>query len=82
MTSLKTKIGALLIKKSLKETMKTFDATEYGGAPLIGLNGLVVKTHGNAKSKEIKNAIGQCITYKKGNINEKIMNAISEENMD
>ena len=38
MSSLKTKIGALLIKGALKDTMKSFDATEYGGAPLIGLN--------------------------------------------
>lgn len=82
MKSLKTKIGALLIKNSLKETMKDFDATEYGGAPLIGLNGLVVKTHGNAKSKEIRNSIAQCVTYKKGNINEKIMKAISDENLE
>ena len=42
MSSFKTKIGALLIKKSLKEELKTLDATEYGGAPLIGLN-IVVK---------------------------------------
>lgn len=82
MKSLKTKIGALLIKNSLKETMKDFDATEYGGAPLIGLNGLVVKTHGNAKAKEIRNSIVQCVTYKKGNINEKIMKAISDENLE
>ena len=35
-------------------TLKAFDATEYGGAPLLGLNGLVVKTHGNSKAKEIE----------------------------
>lgn len=82
MQSLKTKIGALLIKKSLKNTMKSFDATEYGGAPLIGLNGLVVKTHGNAKSKEIKNSILQCVKFKKNNINEKISASISTENLE
>ena len=64
MSSLKTKIGALLIKGALKDTMKSFDATEYGGAPLIGLNGLVVKTHGNAKAKEIKNSLIQCKKFK------------------
>ena len=51
MSSLKTKIGALLIKKALKTQLKSMDASEHGGAPLIGLNGLVVKTHGNAKAK-------------------------------
>ena len=79
MTNLKTKIGALLIKKNLKNTLKTMDATEYGGAPLIGLNGLVVKTHGNAKSKEIKNSILQCVKFTKMNINDKIVKSL--ENM-
>jgi len=72
MKTLKTKIGALLIKKSLKEELKSLDATEYGGAPLIGLNGLVVKTHGNATSKEIRNSVIQCVKFKRENINEKI----------
>lgn len=72
MKSLKTKIGALLIKKALKDELKSLDATEYGGAPLIGLNGLVVKTHGNATSKEIKNSLIQCVKFKRENINEKI----------
>lgn len=72
MKNLKTKIGALLIKKTLKEELKSLDATEYGGAPLIGLNGLVVKTHGNATSKEIRNSVIQCVKFKRENINEKI----------
>ncbi len=72
MKTLKTKIGAILIKKSLKEELKSLDATEYGGAPLIGLNGLVVKTHGNATSKEIRNSVIQCVKFKRENINEKI----------
>ncbi len=67
-----TKLGALLIKKSLKETLKRFDATEYGGAPLLGLNGLVVKTHGNAKRKEVSNSIIQCISFKEEKINDRI----------
>ena len=39
--------------------MKKLDASEYGGAPLLGLNGLVVKTHGSSKAKEICNSILQ-----------------------
>lgn len=70
MTSLRSKVGALLIKPALKETMKTFDATEYGGAPMLGLKGLVVKAHGSAKSNEIKNAIFQCVQFKQQKINE------------
>ena len=37
------------IKPALKKTLKSFDASEYGGAPLLGLKGLVVKTHGSCK---------------------------------
>lgn len=72
MSSLRTKIGALLIKPALKETLKGFSLEEYGGAPLLGLNGLVVKTHGSSKSIEIKNSILQCMTFKEQKINEKI----------
>lgn len=51
MTSLRSKIGALLVKPALKETLKGFDTSEYGGAPLLGLKGLVVKTHGSSTAK-------------------------------
>ena len=76
MSSLRSKIGALLVKPALKETLKTFDLEQYGGAPMLGLNGLVVKTHGSAKSVEIKNSIFQCLTFKEQEINEKIRDMI------
>lgn len=72
MTSLRSKLGAWLVKPALKSTLKSFDVQEYGGAPLLGLNGLVVKTHGSATSVEIKNTILQCLDFKKQQINEKI----------
>lgn len=78
MSSLRSKIGALLIKPALKATMKEFDATEYGGAPLLGLKGLVVKTHGSSKAKEVTNTLMQCVTFKKQGINEKIQACIQE----
>lgn len=77
MSNLRSKIGALLVKPALKKTLKTFDSSQYGGAPLLGLNGLVVKTHGSSKSNEIKNSIIQCISFKKQNINDKIKNNIT-----
>lgn len=72
METLRSKIGALLVKPALKKTLKSFDASEYGGAPLLGLNGLVVKTHGSSKAKEVTNSIIQCVTFKEQEINEKI----------
>ncbi|MBQ3517385.1 MAG: phosphate acyltransferase PlsX, partial [Lachnospiraceae bacterium] len=79
MTSLRSKIGALLVKPALKETLKSFDVSEYGGAPLLGLNGLVVKTHGSSNAKEVKNTLLQCITFKEQDINDKIKQVISNE---
>lgn len=70
--SVRSKIGALLVKPALKKTLKKFDASEHGGAPLLGLKGLVVKTHGSSDALEIKNSIIQCITFMEQRINEKI----------
>ena len=79
MVSLRSKIGALLVKPALKNTLKAFDLEQYGGAPMLGLNGLVVKTHGSSKSVEIKNSILQCITFTQQNINQKIKEKITME---
>ena len=79
MSTLRSKIGALFIKPALKSTLKSFDASEYGGAPLLGLNGLVVKTHGSSKAKEVSNTLIQCVTFKKQKINEKIRESIQSE---
>ena len=79
MSTLRSKIGAVLIKPALKATLKTFDASEYGGAPLLGLNGLVVKTHGSARAKEVSNTLIQCVTFKRQRINEKIKECIQAD---
>ena len=50
LATFRSKIGLLLAKSALKNTMKSFDASEHGGAPLLGLKGLVVKTHGNSNA--------------------------------
>lgn len=76
MTSLRGKIGGLLVKPALKKTLKSFDISSYGGAPLLGLKGLVVKTHGSSEANEITNSVLQCIAFKKQQINQKI-----EENL-
>lgn len=72
MSSLRSKIGALLIKPALKQTLKSFDASQYGGAPLLGCKGLVVKTHGSATAGDVRNSILQCVTFKQQGINDKI----------
>lgn len=79
MSSLRSKLGALLIKPALKSTLKDFDASKYGGAPLLGLKGLVVKCHGSSKSTEVKTSIIQCISFKEQAINEKIAESLAEK---
>ena len=82
MSSLRSKIGALLIKPALKSTLKSFDASQYGGAPLLGLKGLVVKTHGSSKANEVKNSIIKCIAFKEQAISEKIGQCLSPREED
>ncbi len=77
-SSLKTKIGAVLIKSALKEKLKAYDVDSYGGAPLLGLRRLLVKTHGNAKAAVFCQAIGQCITYVHNRMTETFNEALQE----
>lgn len=77
--NLRSKLGAAMALPSLKEHMKAFDASRYGGAPLLGLKGLVVKAHGSSTAVEIKNAILQCMVFFKEDINGKIAAEMNTE---
>ncbi len=57
------KLGAAILMPSLREFKKTLDYTEYGGAPLLGVNGAVIKAHGSSNAKAIKNAIRQAKVF-------------------
>jgi len=78
MSNLKTKIGALLIKDDLKKSLADYSMDKYGGAPMLGLKGLVVKTHGSANEIEVKNSILQCVTFTEQKISEKISAKLSD----
>ncbi len=78
MSNLKTKIGALLIKNDLKKSLAGYSLDSYGGAPMLGLKGLVVKTHGSANEIEVKNSILQCVTFTEQQISEKISAKLSD----
>ncbi len=77
MSTTRGKIGGALVKPSMKKVLKKFSTDEYGGAPLLGLKGLVVKSHGSSKADEVKNSILQCIDFKKYDINRKISESLS-----
>ena len=86
MTSLKdifyanavTKVSALMIKKQLEDLKKNFDATEHGGAPLLGISRPVIKAHGSSNAKAFKNAIRQAIAYTGSGIIYDIADAAAE----
>lgn len=72
-SSVKTKIGGAMIYKPLKQTFKRYMADDKGGAPLLGLKGLVVKIHGNCKNTEVSSAIAQCRTFIKKDVSNQII---------
>ena len=67
------KLGALFARSAFKNIKKKFDYSEIGGAPLLGLNSIVVKAHGSSNSKAIKNAIFQCVNFVENDIVNKII---------
>jgi glycerol-3-phosphate acyltransferase PlsX len=69
-------LGAGLSISAIKKELKSFDTKEYGGAPMLGLNGMVVKTHGSAKAIEFKTSILQCRTFRDQRLNEIIRDNI------
>ncbi len=77
MSSLRSKIGGALVKPALKKTLASFDTAEYGGAPFLGLNGLVVKIHGSSVSGDVRAAVSQCVNFKKQNLEQLIKESIA-----
>jgi len=76
-SSIIAKIGYLFAKKSLKETFKMIDGRYYNGAMLVGLNGVVVKSHGGADKIAFANAVEVAIELSRHNINQKIIQEIN-----
>lgn len=70
-------MGAALVKPKIKAAVKEFDSSNYGGAPLLGINGLVAKVHGSSKASEVKNAVTQCMDFSKQHIKELIQENIT-----
>ena len=72
LSSLKTKIAALLVKDGLREFKKKMDSGEVGGTPLMGISHPVIKAHGSSDGYAMKNAIRQAMEYSKSGIIEDI----------
>ncbi|MCR5797058.1 MAG: phosphate acyltransferase PlsX [Eubacterium sp.] len=72
------KMAALMAKPALYAVKTKFEASDQGGAPLLGLKGLVVKAHGNSKAFEIEAALKQCVQFSEKEINQKIKDSLCE----
>ncbi|MBQ8911639.1 MAG: phosphate--acyl-ACP acyltransferase, partial [Clostridia bacterium] len=77
-SSPKNKIAGLLCKKDIYKMKKRYDASEYGGAPLLGISAPVIKAHGNSDEKAMKNAILQACRMVKGDTVARIKEALAK----
>jgi glycerol-3-phosphate acyltransferase PlsX len=76
--SLPAKIGAFMMRKKVFANMKKqVDKDEYGGAPLLGIDGCAIISHGASNAKAIKNAIFQAIKYTQSGVNKEIEELLS-----
>jgi len=79
MTNAITKAAALMVKPYLGDLKKKMDATEYGGAPLLGISKPVIKAHGNSNANAIKHAIRVAADFAQKGVIEKISAAVKLE---
>ena len=75
------KLLAMAFGPVMKKIHKKYDYHEYGGAPLLGVNGNMIICHGSSKAKTIKNAILATITYNKKHINEQIVDYLEHSSI-
>ena len=78
-SSLKTKLGALLVKGGIGKLKEKVSTASYGGAPLLGLTKPVIKTHGNAKAEAVKHAIRVAAQFAGEGVIEKITAAVKKD---
>lgn len=71
MSNIATKLSALTM--DTKELKQRFDASEHGGAPLLGISKPVIKAHGSSDANAIKNAVRQAINFIESGVNEDII---------
>lgn len=75
--SLASKVGYMLSRGAFKGIKRTMDYTEYGGAPLLGVRGVCVITHGKSNANAVKNAIRVAAGLARARVNEKIEQELS-----
>ncbi len=79
MEDFRSKLGGLMAKPAFRRVKKAMDYTEVGGAPLLGVNGVVVKAHGSSNAHAIACAIRQAVLMVRKNLVESIKADISKQ---
>ena len=74
----KAKLGAALLIDKMTELKQEFDYSEYGGAPILGVRGPIVKMHGSSNANAVKNTILKGIPYVSENVVDTIQNSVLE----
>jgi len=78
---LKTKMGALLMKKAFKNIKSQLNYTDVGGSPFVGIEKILVKSHGSSKAKTIYSAVLQVLDIHKANYIEKMKEGIQKSSL-
>ena len=78
-SNLRSKIGALLLKPALMDLKSQLDPRAVGGTPLLGVDGAVIKAHGNSNDVAISSAVKQCLSFIKTEVNEEIRVNLKKE---
>ena len=68
--TLQAKVGYILSQHALRDFSRRLDYSEYGGAPLLGINGITIVCHGRSNANAIKNAIRVAGEFSKHNVNQ------------
>lgn len=74
MKTLFTKLAALVIKPHIKDIKSMLDYSEYGGVPLLGIDGVVIKAHGSSNAKAFENALKSAVIFAETNLNDELRN--------
>lgn len=77
--NLRSKIGALLLKPAFKKLKEELDPRAVGGTPMLGVDGAVIKAHGNSNDVAVANAIRQCLKFIESGVNEEIRANLQRE---
>lgn len=67
-----TRVGSLLARRALRDLRRRVDASEYGGAPLLGVNGVTIVGHGRSSAKAVRNGVAMAYRFAEARLIERV----------